>query len=174
MEASQKKINAVNLKSQIVGEISSIDDVSLLGEISKFLETKKQLYAIKSKYGDGLYDSLNTEELRKESLHEKNIYKSLTKLLKKLSKERNKNTWISKEDRNLFNPNEPAIKDILSKSLFAADMWLEKWINKFRSPLWDERIPFVGEHAIVFEKGKLRYRYSTIYTTDTGSGPGTL
>ena len=92
MEASQKKINAVNLKSQIVGEISSIDDVSLLGEISKFLETKKQLYAIKSKYGDGLYDSLNTEELRKESLHEKNIYKSLTKLLKKLSKERNKNT----------------------------------------------------------------------------------
>ncbi len=158
----EKEKNNTNLKSTILDEIKSIEDNNLLQEISDFLELKKQMKEMKKEYGNNLYDTLNDEKLKDKRLNEKNIYLDLVKLLKKLTQERRKNTWIQEIDKNKFDLNEPAIKDLLNKSLFVKEIWIEKWIKNFvdqKIRLWSHYTPMNDrEHFVVLtEDGKLKY-----------------
>ena len=53
---------------------------------------------------------------------EKELYVDLVRLLKNLTKERRKNPSIDEKDKNTFDTNEPAIKNLLNKSLFIGNI----------------------------------------------------
>ncbi len=159
---SKETINDADFKSKVLNDISSIEDRKLLEEVSAFLESKKQMKTMKKDYGNNLYDTLNDEKMKEKWTKEKELYIDLIKLLKNLTKERHKNPWIKKEDKNTFDINEPVIKDLLNKSLFIENIWLEKWIKKLYDQwvrLWNHyKFLQDREHYVTFTKnGKLKY-----------------
>jgi len=147
------------LKPDLLKEISLIGDPTILQEILDFLELKKKMKEMTRIYWNDLYDTLNNENLKEEREKERELYKSLIKLLRKLTKERRKHPWIGKENRTTFGLEEPAIKDLLNKSLFIEKVWLKEWIEKFNSQeihLWR-----LEDKCVIFENNKLKYQERT-------------
>ncbi len=161
LKNQNEKINDTDLKSKVLNDISSIEDRKLLEEVSDFLALKKQMKTMEKEYWNNLYDTLDDEKMKGKWSKEKELYVDLVRLLKNLTKERRKNPSIDEKDKNTFDTNEPAIKNLLNKSLFIGNIWLEKWIKKLYDQwvrLWNHNIPMQDrEHYVTFTNGQLKY-----------------